>query len=351
MKTHLTPPRAKRRGLVLPIAIGLGLMANGCASSPGDPYTDSAAMSDQDKEMLPPNGTAAALMRVALATRAAGDYASAINVLKRAHSLTPNDVGIILEMGESLSAVGAYNEAREIMLKAVTLAPTNTRALRGLGNALVALSEPALAVGHYRAALKIKPEAATHNGLGVAQDMLGDVKGAAKTYRAGLALNPTNTNLIGNLGLSLALNGKNQEAIKLMASEMQMGRSNPRLRQNLALVYGLAGKFKDARTLLRIDLDERAVRNNIAYYEMLRGMPPQRQREKTLGIRAIVASQTSAAVLTVPAPRAKPKKPKIQKKIKTDAVAPDASTAATQPRPEPLPDRPALDTASQDDID
>ncbi len=165
MNTLLKRPGPRRRALIVPVAIGVSLMASACVSDPRatDPYVGSAPMTEADeaKEFEAPNsGAAAAPKRVAIATRAAGNYASAINVLKRAHKLAPQDTMILLELGESLAAVGAYNEAREVMAKAQAADPGETRALRGLANALLALAEPALALGHYQAALAIRPEAA-----------------------------------------------------------------------------------------------------------------------------------------------------------------------------------------------
>ena len=302
MKRHHAPPRPARRGLILPLALGVGLLVSSCAAN--DPYAKSVGLTPAEKEIQPENNAvaAAALLRVALATRAAGDYASAINVLKRALTIAPQDGNILLELGESLSAVRAYNEAHEILIRAVELKPADTRALRGLANTLVALSEPALAVTRYNEALALKPEATTYNGLGVALDALNDPKGAEAAYRAGLALDERSNSIIGNLGLSLALQGKTAEAAKLMARELRLGRSTPRLRHNLAMVYGLNGQMNDSRTILRIDLDERAVMNNIAYYEILRGLDPARRRQAILAKRSIVASTEPLPPLTVPAP-------------------------------------------------
>lgn len=300
MHQFLSRPGPRRRALIVPVAIGVSLMASACAT---DPYVASVPMtaSDEARELETPNsGAAAALKRVAIATRAAGDYASAINVLKRAHKLAPQDTMILLELGESLAAVGAYNEAREIMAKAQAAAPDETRALRGLANALLALAEPAMALGHYEAALAIRPEAASFSGLGVTLDALGRPEEAETAYRAGLALDSRNAALIGNLGLSLALRERGPEAIELIAAELRDGRSTPKLRQNLALIYGLAGRLRDAATVLRIDLDDRTVRNNLAYYEMLRGLSPRQRRETVLGTRSVVASQTGVTALTVP---------------------------------------------------
>lgn len=315
MKPSTVPPpspwgtRRRRLGVTVPAAIGLLLAA--CAS---DPYGESVALTAREKQIAaeqPNAAAAAALLRVAAATRAAGDYASAINVLKRAHKLAPDDTDIAIELGESLAAVRAYDEAREMMVAAIKLQPRETRALRGLANALVALSEPALAITRYHEALAIRPEAATYNGLAVALDILNDGAGAEEAYRSGLALDPHNPSLIGNLALSLALQGRHKDAIDLVAAELRAGRSTARLRQNLALVYGLAGRTDDARALLRIDLDPVSVRNNIAYYEMLRGLKPGSRRDTVLGRRAIVASKDIAGGSSVPPAKAEPTRPPV----------------------------------------
>lgn len=298
------------RGLTLPVALGLvALMVTGCAD---DPYADSVALTpqEQQEEMAhPPAGAAAALLRVAKATLAAGDYTSSINVLKRAHTIAPDDAAVSIALGETLAAVGAYNEARDVLVKTIASRPHDTRAIRDLANVLVALSQPEIAITRYRQALAIKPEAATYNGLGVALDVTGDAKAAQDAYRKGLALAPADASLIGNLGLSLALSGKTKAAIDLLARELREGRTTPRLRQNLALIYGLAGRNRDARAILRIDLDEASVRNNIAYYEMLRGLSSENRRETVLGVRRVVPGRETAAAMVKPADPPKPATP------------------------------------------
>ncbi len=340
------PPHARRRRFIAPLAVGLGLIAAGCAST--DPYAESVARGDGEREMSreePNAAAAAALLRVAGATRAAGDYASAINVLKRAHRFAPADAEILIELGESLAAVRAYNEAREVLARAVDLAPRNTRALRGLANALVALSEPALALSRYHQALDARKEAATYNGLGVALDILNDPKGAAEAYRAGLALEPRNLSLVGNAALSAALQDDRTRAIDLIAAELRAGNSTPRLRQNLALVYGLEGRFDDARALLRIDLDEGSVRNNIAYYEMLRGLSPVSRRDTVLGRRSVVIAGNVAG--PPPAPEAAAKSGDGASKGATEKRAAPADDTPARLAPQPRPDvRPATEPAA-----
>jgi Flp pilus assembly protein TadD len=53
-------------------------------------------------------------------------------------------------------------------------------------------------------------------------------------------------------------------------------------RLNLALVLGLAGRLDESAQVARLDLDERSVQSNLAYYAELRGLPPQQRAEALL---------------------------------------------------------------------
>ena len=52
----------------------------------------------------------------------------------------------------------------------------------------------------------------------------------------------------------------------------------------MALIYGLAGRIENASALLRQMLPEADVANNLAYYQNLRAMPPDRRRTAILDI-------------------------------------------------------------------
>lgn len=292
-------PRAARAYVARSLAMGLAAMATACAT---DPYVQGVGLNPDEQALQKdkaPAGSIAAMLRVAKATRRAGDYPSAINVLKRAHDMDSNNMEVMAELGETLSAVGAYNEAREVYERAVEIKKdgvlqADARILRGYGNALVALSEPSLAITRYEQALKLSADAATYNGLGVARDINGDSAGAEEAYRKALEVDPSNANAAANLALSLALVGKYQDGINTLAPIIRLGRSTPRVRANMALIYGLAGRLADARVVLRMDFDERTVANNIAYYENLRGLSVTARREAVLGVRHIVPGQSAA---------------------------------------------------------
>ena len=84
-------------------------------------------------------------MRVAEATYAAGDYASAIGLYRRAAGLAPKDATPLIRLGAALNQVRAWNDAAAVFQDAIALKPNDPEARRGLANALLALDQPELA--------------------------------------------------------------------------------------------------------------------------------------------------------------------------------------------------------------
>jgi Flp pilus assembly protein TadD len=244
----------------------------GCAINPNDPLADSVRKTDNGAVADPTR--AASLIRVAASTARAGDIATAAALYRRAQAMDPYNPAALVGLGNALSGLGAHEQAAEAYRKALKLRPENTDALHGLGNALIALDQPAAAIDNFEAVLKSKKAITprTYNGIGVANDMMRDHASAQAFYRTGLKENPGNLSLRNNLGLSLALAGKFTEAIEILRRVASDSRAGARQRLNLALVYGLSGNNAAAAEVARIDLDEPAVRRNLAYYRTLRAL-------------------------------------------------------------------------------
>jgi len=124
----------------------------------------------------------------------------------------------------------------------------------------------------------------------------GDLVSAASLYRRahgmepdaaapliGMERSPDDVNLRNNLALSLALAGAFDESIEMFRELAAAPGATPRVRQNLALVCGLAGQSEQAATVARIDLDDASVRNNLAYYQTLRGLSGRSRAAAILG--------------------------------------------------------------------
>jgi Flp pilus assembly protein TadD len=263
----------KSRSAVL--VLGLGLLVAGCAT---DPLTDSVG--------TVPGATLASLKRLGQATMETGDYASAAGFYRRAHEQNESDFEALLGLGTAMSRLGAHDEAVRTLRKALAAQPGDPDARRELGNALVALGQPSLAIAEFEASFDKKQDARCLNGMGVALDMLGEQAAAQEQYQAGLRLEPGNLSIRNNLALSFAVSGKYADSLRLLEPIARQPNATPRQRQNLALIYGLAGNRDKAAAVARLDLDEISVRRNLAFYETLRAMGDPRKVAEAVGLRA-----------------------------------------------------------------
>jgi Flp pilus assembly protein TadD len=237
-----------------------------------------------------PGGTAGSLKRLGQATMENGDYTSAVGFYRRAHHENEHDFDAAFGLGVALSRVGANDEAAQMFRKALALRQDDPDTRRELGNVLIAMGQPSLAIVEFEAAFEKSQDPRCLNGIGVALDSLGDQGAAQAQYRAGLKIDPANVSLRNNLALSLAVSGKYAESLRLLEPIGRGRAATARQRQNLALVYGLAGDRDKAGEIARLDLDESAVRKNLAFYETLRAMGDPRKVAEAVGLRARAAA-------------------------------------------------------------
>jgi Flp pilus assembly protein TadD len=226
------------------------------------------------------------LLRLAASTRAAGDPAAAVNVYQQAIALEQGRPEAYLLLGDTLIELKAFDEAAKTFQLVLKRDPDSIAAHRGYGRALLALNRPDPAILHYRAALAADPnDIQSYNGLGVAYDLNGQHEAAQAAYRDGLRIAPDSMLLRNNYGLSLALAGEHDEALEVLRAVVDEPGATARNRQNLALAYGLAGNLVAAERISRLDLDEEAVENNLAYFAALAAVEGGRQRAAALGVQ------------------------------------------------------------------
>jgi Flp pilus assembly protein TadD len=225
------------------------------------------------------------LLRLASSTRASGDPSAAVNIYQQAIALDRDRIDAYVLLGDTMVELKQYNEAATIYEQALGRDSNNLAAHRGYARALLGLNRPEAAIVHYQAVLAHDPgDVQAHNGLGVAYDLSGQHDAAAAAYRAGLEVAPDSMLLRNNLGLSLSLAGHHKEAIELLRALADEPGANARNRQNLALAYGLAGDLVAAERVSRLDLDEEAVQNNLAYYAALAAVEDERKQAAAVGV-------------------------------------------------------------------
>jgi Flp pilus assembly protein TadD len=225
------------------------------------------------------------LLRLAASTRAAGDPAAAVNVYQQAIALEQGRPEAYLLLGDTLIELKAFDEAAKTFQLVLKRDSDNITAHRGYARVLLALNRPDDAILHYKSVLATdSTDIQAYNGLGVAYDLNGQHEAAQAAYLDGLEIAPDSMLLRNNYGLSLALAGDHDEALDVLSAVVDEPGATARNRQNLALAYGLAGNLAAAERISRLDLDEQAVKNNVAYFAALAAVEDGRQRAAALGV-------------------------------------------------------------------
>jgi Flp pilus assembly protein TadD len=262
--------------------IAIALFATVLAGCASDPLSESVHVGRGDAEGGP-GGKAGALARVAERSLEAGDLSTAAGLYRQAHTLDYENPEYLIGLGKTLAKLGQFDEAAETFLLAVKRAPGDPEPKLGYGNALLALDRPEIALSQFEAALALREDSRSLNGVGVAHDMMGDHVAAQAHYRTALVLEPGNLTVRNNLALSLSVSGRHAEAIAILRRAITDPRAGARHRLNLALAYGLAGQGAAAAEIARIDLDEESVTRNLAYYRTLRALNDSRAAINAIG--------------------------------------------------------------------
>lgn len=230
--------------------------------------------------------TADSLSLAGDARRAGGDLAGAAALYRSAHETALEDTAPLLKLGRTLAAAGAYADSAEAFREVLILAPSNAEARRGLGNALVGLGQPGLALAHYHAANEESGgDWRAYLGLGAAHDLLGDPAAAAESYRDGLALAPDNPVLLNNLALSQALAEDMAPALATLERLNANAPRDARYRGTLAIAYALAGREADAARLMGESETPDAIARDLALLRAIRALDDHGR--KALALKAV----------------------------------------------------------------
>ena len=233
---------------------------------------------------LTPGKSEAAMLKAGDAARDGGDIRSAGELYRQAAAIAPNDPAPYDHLGGALFKSGAYAEAFEAFPGSAARYPDNFATNMKLGKLSLALGKPELALGYYEAARrKHGDDALIWNGLGVAQDTLGNHVQAQANYRSGMKLAPDNLGIRNNYGLSQVVAGDYPGAIATLSAVVADPRATARHRQNLALAYGLSGDYVNASIAARKDISDTDSASNQQFYSQLRAMDDRSRTRAILG--------------------------------------------------------------------
>ncbi|MBV9374011.1 MAG: hypothetical protein JO320_02945 [Alphaproteobacteria bacterium] len=261
------------------VSLIAGLALAGCAQSP----VNLDPLSVNGRDGGGPVPTYPMLMRIAAAAQSGGDLPNAVGVYRRAAEMAPFDPAPLIAAGDVLLQMDNVNEAI-VSYNSALVRPGNTQGAQiGLTKAFLKTGKPQLALSPLSKAMEESPDdPKLLLLLGVTRDLAGDHWTAQGYYRQGLARVPGDPALTVNLALSLTLSGDYSNAIAVLQPLAMSPAGSAQERQTLALIYGLSGNTAEAARLGRIDLDDASVEHNLAYYQSLRGLPPEARSQAIL---------------------------------------------------------------------
>ena len=252
---------------VIAAALGLaGCQSIGGAGLGGSERPSKAAMLEEDRQRN---------IRLAAAAQNAGQHEVALNIYSSLLRQDPGAGDIRAAVGEIYFAQGAYEKALAAFDQALAgvMPSEGARAAAhvGRGRARLASGDPISAERDFVAALALQDgDALAINGLGVAADMQGRHGVAQTRYREALDIDPGNERVRSNLGLSLALAARFDDAIAQLAPLATTSESAQKARYNLALTFGLMGRPTEARELVAAALAPDAADGNGLFYAATR---------------------------------------------------------------------------------
>lgn len=191
----------------------------------------------------------------------------------------PKDEEAGFQAASGLERIGSYDKSIQAAATALQSSENSGRLWKVLGIALLKSNKPAEAS---RALIKsqmlMQKDAETSNYLGICYDNMGSAELAALSYNQARALAPNNPNYVSNLGFSLMMAGKFQEAEAILRQAIAMQGAPIQARQNLALAIGIQGRLAESEKMAKADLPEDMALANVAY---LRQMLDGNQRWNT----------------------------------------------------------------------
>ncbi|MDH3265653.1 MAG: tetratricopeptide repeat protein [Gammaproteobacteria bacterium] len=264
--------------------------SGGCASTPETGNDAIAAkVSDNSMDILfatefPVASEDDALTRADQATQE-GEIDKALFYLVRALQFRPDNVPLLLRIGEIQLLKQNSNFAKRAFLLAQHYDPDNSAALEGVGLIYVSEGRDEQAIHNLTRAVAIDASLwRSHNVLGVYADKAGDYAAAQRHYERALAVNPGAAHVLNNFGYSRYLAGDVDGAIRYLL-EAANDRGFFKAWANLGKIYAEEGRYREAIRTYRLVMSEAAALNNAGFAAIENGDLTEAERYISEAIR------------------------------------------------------------------
>jgi tetratricopeptide (TPR) repeat protein len=192
----------------------------------------------------------------------------AAQLLSAAQARFPNDFWLNFDLGGTLYNAKRWNEALGYYRAALALRPEAVAVHNSLGNTLNAKGQLDEAIAHYQDALRLDPEyALAHYNLGNALKAKGQLDEAIAHYQEALRLDPELAYAHNNLGLALYARGQLDQAIAHYQDALRLDPGLALAHNNLGWVLKAKGQLDEAiahyQEALRLDPEYALAHNNL----------------------------------------------------------------------------------------
>jgi Flp pilus assembly protein TadD len=209
------------------------------------------------------DASASSLIRVAQKARKSGNSEAAISFYNKALELSPDNADAFLGLAEAYIDLKLLDAASEYIKKATRAGGNVSKSSYLQGKICLLSNDP---TGAEKEFLK-SDSADSMNALGAVYDSKGEHIKAQSLYKQVIAKEPNYIDAYNNIGLSLLLCKKYQEAIFYLENACSLPEANVAYRSNLALAYGLYGNVEKAKLIYSQDFEGDELNEKISALE------------------------------------------------------------------------------------
>ena len=176
---------------------------------------------------------------------------------RQAVGLHPGDWSAYNGLGAFFFRTGRYDEAVVEFQKVVNLDPNNSTGYLNLGSAYMLAGNFQAAVTPLEKSIELSPHADTYSNLGLMQYYLGNLEQAVESHRHAIELAPNDHLKWSNLGDTLSISARPDEAHQAFSTAEQLALgalrvnpNDPNIQMDLAWISAMLGKSALARTYI-----------------------------------------------------------------------------------------------------